>query len=450
MIEGAAKARTLKERALRGGSAALIGFGASQAIRLASNLVMTRLLAPDAFGLMGITLTLQIWLAMASDLGVKSSIIRSTRGDDMRFLGTARTIELARSALIAIVLCVGAALLPAFTAAGWTGPQSVFSDPRLPIFIYCIAFSVIVAGFTAPKAALYDRAVNLGPLIALDIGCQAISVVMMILAAMAGMGPYALAFGAVVAAVLRMAGSYVLLKGPTAPFVFDRAHFLEILNYGKWLLIASTFGFMAYRGDQFVFGAVLPIGDYSLYAIATIITLAAQNLIEQIQARVIYPVFSELHRDRPQDLTRAYRKTQLVFFLGCAGLFLCVVVFADLAVKILYSDRYAGVAHYLRLGAVVLLTMPFKLFASIVLTGGDSRNFTLSTLPPGLALFIGAPLVYRSFGADMAIVFAALTPLLATPINAWFARRYIAISGARELALAGACVVAGILLVNFG
>jgi hypothetical protein len=94
--------------------------------------------------------------------------------------------------------------------------------------------------------------------------------------------------------------------------------------------------------------------------------------------------------------------------------------------------------------------MPFKLFASIVLTGGDSRNFTLSTLPPGLALFIGAPLVYRSFGADMAIVFAALTPLLATPINAWFARRYIAISGARELALAGACVVAGILLVNFG
>ncbi|MEZ5916858.1 MAG: oligosaccharide flippase family protein, partial [Parvularculaceae bacterium] len=68
--------KSLKKRAFKGGFVALSGFGASQGIRLASNLVMTRLLAPDAFGLMGITLAIQIWLNMMSDLGLDASIIR--------------------------------------------------------------------------------------------------------------------------------------------------------------------------------------------------------------------------------------------------------------------------------------------------------------------------------------------------------------------------------------
>ena len=44
-------------------------------------------------------------------------------------------IELARALFIAALLCIAAALLPAAVAAGWTGPKSVFSDPRLPAFI---------------------------------------------------------------------------------------------------------------------------------------------------------------------------------------------------------------------------------------------------------------------------------------------------------------------------
>lgn len=440
---------SLKNRAFKSGGAAVIGFGAAQAIRLVSNLVMTRLLAPDAFGLMGITLTLMIWLSMASDLGVKSSVIRSTRGGEEDFLGTARTVDLARAGLIALMLCLGALALPGLVAAGVTKSDSVLSDPRLPAFLYCIAFSAVITGLSAPKAMVYERSLNIAPIVRIDIGAQILSVIAMALAAIAGMGVYSLAFGAVVAAALRAAASYVLLKGPVAPFRFNRAHFAEIINYGKWLLIASTFGFLSYRGDQFVFGALFPIGEYSLYAIATIITLAAQNLIEQVQSRVNYPVFAELHRERPHDLTRVYRKTLAVFTIGCAGLFLGAVTLSDLAISILYTDEYAGVAHYVRLVSVVLLTLPLKLLATIVLTSGASRNFTLSTIAPGLALFIGAPLVFHRFGADAAIVFAALTPLLAAPINWSFARRHIKSRFVEEGAIASLAVAAGVLLVIY-
>lgn len=109
---------TLKARALKGGVVALSGFGAAQAIRLASNLVMTRLLAPDAFGLMGVTLALQVWIAMMSDLGLDASIVRSKNGEDPKFLATARLLQLARALLIALLLALIGFALPSLAANG--------------------------------------------------------------------------------------------------------------------------------------------------------------------------------------------------------------------------------------------------------------------------------------------------------------------------------------------
>ncbi|MFG0298526.1 MAG: polysaccharide biosynthesis protein, partial [Phycisphaerales bacterium JB047] len=44
----------LRARALRGSGWTLGGFGASQVLRLVSNLILTRLLFPEAFGLMSL------------------------------------------------------------------------------------------------------------------------------------------------------------------------------------------------------------------------------------------------------------------------------------------------------------------------------------------------------------------------------------------------------------
>ena len=99
MTSKAEMPKSLKIRALKGGAWTIAGMGASHFFRLVSNLIMTRLLAPEAFGLMALANTLQIWLTMFSDLGMHGSIMRSKSGLLPDFLSTAFCLQIARNTL---------------------------------------------------------------------------------------------------------------------------------------------------------------------------------------------------------------------------------------------------------------------------------------------------------------------------------------------------------------
>lgn len=449
MLQKFFKGETLQTRVLKGGVVALSGFGAVQGIRLVSNLIMTRLLAPDAFGLIGVTFALQTWIAMMSDIGLNASIMRSKNGTDPEFLATARTMQFLRGLFIASILVVIGLLLPRAVAAGIVPASSVFADERLPTFLFCVAGSVVIAGLSAMRVALHNRALNLAPVVRLEIGAQAIAVVSMVIAALNGLGVYSLAVGGVVAEAGKSVGSYFFLKGPPARFGFTRKHFDEIFGYGKWIVLASTFGNLIQRGDQLLFGWLFDVKEFSFYAIATIWIVAGRTLVEQIQRRIAFPALSELHRERPRDLTRVYGRMRLVYELGCGAMFLGVVLFADLAIGILYPDAYQDVAHYMRLLSVMLLLIPYRLLSSVLLTGGDSKRFTVVTILPGTALFVATPFIFHYWGADAAIAFAVLTPILALPYNLKFASRFIKIYLARESVMAVVAIVAALLLLKF-
>ncbi len=91
---------SLRGLALRGSIWTLGGYGASQVLRLAGNLVLARLLFPEAFGLSALVGVFMVGLAMFSDVGIGPSVIRSHRGDDADFLNTAWTIQVIRGLVL--------------------------------------------------------------------------------------------------------------------------------------------------------------------------------------------------------------------------------------------------------------------------------------------------------------------------------------------------------------
>ena len=64
----------LGARLIRSTGWVAIGYAASQAIRLFSNLILTRILFPEAFGLMALITVFLVGLNMLSDIGVSPSI----------------------------------------------------------------------------------------------------------------------------------------------------------------------------------------------------------------------------------------------------------------------------------------------------------------------------------------------------------------------------------------
>ena len=94
----------LRSTSGRGASWTFIGFGTSYAIRLLSTLILTRLLAPEVFGLMSLAWVFLTALAMLSDVGTVPSVIRSPRGDDPDFLDTAWSVQAVRGFCLGILV----------------------------------------------------------------------------------------------------------------------------------------------------------------------------------------------------------------------------------------------------------------------------------------------------------------------------------------------------------
>ena len=97
-----------------------LGYGGSMALRLLSNMILTRLLFPGAYALMGLAQIFINGLQMLTDVGVQTGIIQSRHGGDANYLNTAWTVQVIRG----LVLCLIAAML------GW--PISLlYKEPTL-------------------------------------------------------------------------------------------------------------------------------------------------------------------------------------------------------------------------------------------------------------------------------------------------------------------------------
>ena len=65
--------KSIKARAINGSIWSALGFGSAQFVRLLSNLLLTRLLFPEVFGVMALVMVVLQGIKMFSDIGISTS-----------------------------------------------------------------------------------------------------------------------------------------------------------------------------------------------------------------------------------------------------------------------------------------------------------------------------------------------------------------------------------------
>ena len=91
------KGGTLRAKAMRGG--AFLGGGsiAEQVVRFARNMILTRLLAPSAFGVMAIVLSSSAIVAAMTEIGQRNAVIQNPKGAEPRYLNAGWWIAMGRA-----------------------------------------------------------------------------------------------------------------------------------------------------------------------------------------------------------------------------------------------------------------------------------------------------------------------------------------------------------------
>src|SRR5262245_20320582 len=221
--------RSLKRRVIAASVWSLSGYALSQVIRFGSNLIMTRLLMPEMFGVAAIGIIVMVGLVMFSDLGLNQSIVQSRRGDDPAFLNTAWALQILRGFVL-----WGAALLIALGLhladnAGMVPAGSVYADASLPWVIAAITFCLAMGGFRSTKAAEASRNLALGHLTQIELAAQVVSLIVMLPWAFFDRSIWALVAGILVGALISTVASHLCLPGTPNRWQWDRSALKELV-----------------------------------------------------------------------------------------------------------------------------------------------------------------------------------------------------------------------------
>ncbi len=391
------------------------------------------LLAPDMFGVTAIAYVIMSGLAMFSDLGLRPVIIRSSRAQDPVFLNTAWTLQIFRGVLLWII-SAGIALLLFFAQhAGMVPENSVYADPRLSQVVAVLSFAVVIDGFTSTKVFEAARNLVLHRIALLDFGTQTVGLLSMLGWVAIDRSIWALVAGAMCATLTKVILSHIWLHGHRNRWQWEKSALLEIVHFGKWILLASLLGFLAANSDRLLLGAMVDSTVLGVYVIAFLVYSSVEQVLAKLIADVTLPALSEVVREKPKELTASYYRLHavigsLAYF--CSGLLL---VSGQTLISLVYDGRYLEAGWMLQILAIALMTVPFGVAARCFVALGMPKYVSRFAAIRFAALVLGTFIGFRLFGLHGAVWGITLSYFSFLPMTIFFQARHGILDFRREL-----------------
>jgi len=424
---------SLRESIIRAGAWILSGHFVSQIIRLGGNLIMTRLLVPEMFGVMAVANVLILGLQLCSYFGIHHNIIQSHRGDEPSFLNTAWTFQIIRGfAIFFLAICLAAGLFLA-NSFGLVSESSAYHSPVLPTVLAALSFTALISGFESTKLATANRFMKLGRVTILELISQVIGLIGMFIWALVDRSIWALVAGTILSSCTRTIFSHWYIKGITNHLMWERAAFIELFSFGKWMLMTTILGYFVSSGDRLVLAGLVKADVLGVYSIALFIISALQEVVSKLATNAALPVFSKVVRERREALGVVYYKIRLPIDLTI--LFICGILFygGHLITDVLYDYRYSSAGRMLEILAISLFGTRYVLSENVFVALGKPRLLIPAQIVKLLIIFFMIMPIYKIYGLDGAILIIALIPLLALPVTAYFMAKYGFFNLRREL-----------------
>ncbi len=392
---------SLSKKAIQGTIWTLFGYGGSQVLRFGGNLILTRLLVPELFGLMALVNTFITGLNLFSDIGIRPSIIRSERGDDPLFLNTAWTIQVFRGLGLWIICLLITVPIAKF-----------YNEPKLLWITPIVGFRTVIAGFESTSLASLNRHLNLKTLTIYNFIVQGLSLGVMIIWAWISPNIWALIIGVLISSLFGLIRSHALNSGMPNRLAWDQSAFKELISFGRWIFVSTVMTFLATQSDRLILGKLLTLEMLGVYTVAFALAEIPKSIMEAVMSKVAFPVISkQLDLPRSQLRKNILKKRKLLLLMISFPLAI-LVCFGDQLILSLYDQRYEQAAWMLPILALGM--WPFILHTSInkaLFAIGKPLYIALGNVFKLLYMVILLPLSFSMMGVLGAIIVVAFNDI---------------------------------------
>ena len=400
---------SLRQRVFKAGSWTLVGYVGAQGLRFASNLVLTRLLFPEAFGLMALMYSILTGINMLTDLGLNQSIVTSARGAEPAYANTAWSLQVAKGVLVALAMVAAA------------GPAAAhFEQSQMAQLMWGIALIALVGSFGSTNVAIATRNVDLARLTQIELGTQALGIVATVLLAWRWPNVWSLVWGNLATCVARVVASHLLLPGARNRFAWDRSAARGIFSFGGWIMLSSSITFLLGEGNRLLSGSLIDIRLIGFIGLAGTLNLVAWSAIQQLSSRVLFPAYAEVARSGDRErLSQVVEKSRFAQVLPswCVSVLLCFA--GGALINLLYDPRYADAGLVLRIqSAGLMVGILTGSYGGVLWSIGKVRTNTLLLGIQALLLWCGMLAGFHFGGPVGVLVGSAASAWLMYPVSA--------------------------------
>lgn len=354
-------------------------------LRIISSLILTRLLAPADFGIVGLVTVAHYTINMLLDFGTDSFLVRHRDITDRAKLDAIWTVRFVRLVFVATVTALAAGIF-----------SRILGNDSLTIVLAVSALGFLAS---APGSLSYSLAVRDKKLVltsSIDIAIAVFNLILTVAMSYWLRSYWALIISSIIGTSVRSALSYLLFSNPVYRFAYDSKIFEEMWHFSRYVIGSSVITLLLNQIDKFVLGRFLTIDEFGVYILAASLAYVPRMFCESYGSRVLFPTYAQAYRDNPNSIREVFhaklRRIGPLYCFMVGGL----IGFAPIVISVMYQDRYANAAYYLALLSIPSLFALSSLAATEALVAvGEVRAIyhaniiRLCWLLPALGVAVG-------------------------------------------------------------
>jgi len=352
---------------------------------LINTAILARLLVPEDFGLVAMSMVVVGFLTTAFSFGLDLAVIQK-KDADAEFINSAWTIRVLQGVVIAVCILAASSFLGDY-----------YNEPRVKVILQTLAVTSVFVGFENIGVVLLRKDLRFKVDFIYNLVTKVVSVVVSIGLALWLRNYWALVFGMIISQLARVSISY-MVSDYRPNFSLSRVK--EIWGFSQWAFVNSISNFVAIAGPQFLLGGVANARTVGFYSVGFEIGSLAQEEVSAPTNRALMPGFAKLQDDKGR-LRSAFLKGLGLLTLMIAPIAFGIGAVSEQFVAIVLGEQWLQIAGFVTFVSCLSVSRALYSYCNqVFLVTGRARAASLLALVNGLLVLLAVLPMFELFGLD--------------------------------------------------
>jgi PST family polysaccharide transporter len=374
-----------------------------QGCRLIIAAVLSRILEPADYGLLGMAMVFTGFASIFSTMGFSAALIQQKEVEP-RHLQSVFSLNIMMGALLA-GLTIGAAPLIAH----------FYREPRLTLLLSVLAGNFIIICFNSIPSIVLTREMRFRSIAVRNMSADIVAGIAAIIMAWQGWGVWSLVaqilLGSLVGAIL------VWRMVPIRPTCsVDWKALKELWKFSSYYMGSNIVGYWSYNADSMLVGKFLGKIDMGIYSRAVSLMMLPLQQISMIVSQVMFPALSKIQDDH-ERFRRAFLKSLRMLAFLTFPLMLGLLAAANPFVLVLCGPKWLAVVPVFKLMCFVGLAKSIGTTTGWVLTSQGRSDLSFKWSIASTVALVAASVIGLQWGImGVAACYGIMYALLWYPV----------------------------------